>query len=159
MGRQYGRNQPLSFSAMLTFEQNYGGVDGDSASSTELYALLSSLSGHPIRQAIAVTGSVNQLGMVQQIGGVTQKVEGWYEVCKLRGLNGDQGALIPASNVDDLMLRKEVVQAVERGDFHIWAVERIDEGIQVLLGAEAPSIHDKVRSRLAELAAAVPDKS
>jgi lon-related putative ATP-dependent protease len=152
LGGQYASDQPLSLSAQITFEQNYGGIEGDSASSTELYALLSSLSGTPIKQAIAVTGSVNQLGMIQAIGGVTEKVEGWFSVCKERGLTGEQGVVIPASNADDLMLRVAVVEAVAAGTFQIWAVETVDEGIEILTGVPAAKIHAAVKSRLKSLA-------
>ncbi|MGB1251057.1 MAG: Lon protease family protein, partial [Candidatus Promineifilaceae bacterium] len=152
IGGQYAHDHPLSLSAQITFEQNYGGIDGDSASSTELYALLSSLSETPIRQSIAVTGSVNQYGEVQAIGGATQKIEGWYDVCKTEGLTGKQGAMIPASNVVDLMLRDEIVKAVEEGEFHVWSVDSIDEGLEILTGVEAPEIHDKVKAKLRKLA-------
>ena len=152
IGGQYAIDHPLSLSAQITFEQNYGGIDGDSASSTELYALLSSLSETPIRQSVAVTGSVNQYGEVQAIGGATQKVEGWYEVCKAQGLTGDQGAMIPASNVVDLMLRDEIVQAVAGGKFHVWSVESIDEGIEILTGVDSAEIHTKVKAKLRQLA-------
>jgi predicted ATP-dependent protease len=121
----------------LTFEQTYDGVDGDSASSTELYAILSSLSGLPIRQNIAVTGSVNQKGEIQPIGGATQKIEGFFEVCKIKGLTGGQGVMIPWQNVDDLSLNDEVVNAVREGRFHIYPVKTIDEGIQILTGVPA----------------------
>ncbi len=152
LGGQYATDHPLSLSAQITFEQNYGGIDGDSASSTELYVLLSSLSGIPIKQSIAVTGSVNQHGDVQAIGGATHKVEGWYEVCKQQGLNGEQGAMIPASNVEDLMLRDEVVDAVREGQFHVWSVETIDEGIEIMMGVSAAEVHAKVATRLRQLA-------
>jgi lon-related putative ATP-dependent protease len=152
LGGQYADDQPLSLSAQITFEQNYGGIEGDSASSTELYALLSSLSDMPIKQSIAVTGSVNQLGEIQAIGGVTQKVEGWFSVCKERGLTGEHGVLIPASNVNDLMLRVTVVQAVNAGQFHIWAVETVDEGIEILTGISAKKIHAAAKARLKNLA-------
>jgi predicted ATP-dependent protease len=128
----YSREKPLSLSARLVFEQNYGGVDGDSASSTELYCLLSAMAGVPVKQYIAVTGSVNQKGEVQAIGGVNYKVEGFYEVCKARGLTGNQGCMIPSSNVQHLMLKEEVVMAVKAGKFHIWPVSTINEGIEVL---------------------------
>jgi lon-related putative ATP-dependent protease len=128
----YARERPLSLSARLVFEQNYGGVDGDSASSTELYSLLSALSDVPIKQYIAVTGSVNQKGEVQAIGGVNEKIEGFYEVCKAGGLTGKQGCMIPNSNVQHLMLKEEVVMAVKAGKFHIWPVSTINEGIEVL---------------------------
>ena len=134
---RFAQDKPLNLSARLVFEQSYSGVDGDSASSTELYALLSSLSGVPIKQGIAVTGSVNQNGEVQAIGGVNFKIEGFYDVCKAKGLTGDQGVLIPASNVENLMLREDVVQAVQEGQFHVWAVKTIDEGIEVLTGLRA----------------------
>ena len=152
LGGQYAEDVPLSLSAQLTFEQNYGGIDGDSASSTELYALLSSLSGVPIRQGVAVTGSVNQAGEIQAIGGVTQKVEGWFAVCKEQGLSGDQGVMIPAANVQDLMLRVAVVKAVEEGQFHIWAVENVDQGLEVVTGQPAATVHAAAKHRLDDLA-------
>ncbi|MFX0068464.1 MAG: Lon protease family protein [Candidatus Hodarchaeota archaeon] len=134
---KFAKDKPLSLSARLVFEQSYGGVEGDSASSTELYAILSELSGIPIKQYIAVTGSVNQKGEVQAIGGVNQKIEGFFEVCKIKGLTGKQGVVIPESNVQNLMLREEVVDAVREGKFHIFAVKTIDEGIEVLTGVRA----------------------
>jgi len=137
LASMYATDKPLSISASLTFEQNYEGVEGDSASSTELYTLLSVLSGIPIKQSLAVTGSVNQLGEIQPIGGVNRKIEGFFEVCKARGLTGDQGVLIPAQNVVNLMLKKEVVNAVKEGKFHIFPVRTIDEGIEILTGVEA----------------------
>ncbi len=152
LGGQYATDLPLSLSAQITFEQNYGGIDGDSAASTELYALLSSLSEMPINQAIAVTGSVNQLGQIQAIGGVTEKIEGWFEICRERGLTGEHGVIIPASNVDDLMLRDMVVEAVRDGRFHIWAVESVDQGIELLTGRPAADVHAAARKRLNHLA-------
>jgi len=134
---KYGRNKPLSLNASLTFEQLYDGVDGDSASSAELYALLSALSGVPINQGIAVTGSVNQFGEIQPIGGVNEKIEGFYHACKGRGLTGRQGVMIPQRNVKNLVLKSEVVEAVEAGLFSIYAVSTIDEGIEILTGVEA----------------------
>lgn len=134
---KYAKDKPLSLSARLVFEQNYGGVEGDSASSTELYSILSALSGVPIKQNFAVTGSVNQKGEVQAIGGVNEKIEGFFEVCKARGLTGQQGVMIPQSNVQNLMLKEEVVEAVKAGQFSIFAVKTIDEGIEVLTGAKA----------------------
>lgn len=133
----FAQNKPLVVDASLTFEQSYGGVDGDSASSTEMYALLSSLSGLPLRQDIAVTGSVNQKGEIQAIGGVNEKIEGFFEVCKERGLTGTQGVLIPAQNVKDLMLREEIYTAVEKKKFHVYAIRTIDEGIELLTGVKA----------------------
>ena len=119
------------------FEQSYGGVDGDSASSTELYALLSALSGLPINQSLAVTGSVNQHGQVQAIGGANEKIEGFFDICSARGLTGNQGVLIPASNVKHLMLRSDVVDAAAAGNFHIYPVETGDQGIELLTGVAA----------------------
>jgi lon-related putative ATP-dependent protease len=137
LGGKYAEDIPLAFSASITFEQLYEGVEGDSASSSELYALLSSLSGFPLRQDLAVTGSVNQRGEVQAIGGANEKIEGFFDVCKARGLTGTQGLIIPASNVKHLMLHDEVVEAVRNGKFHIYSVATIDEGIALLTGKEA----------------------
>src|SRR5512136_1392566 len=137
LNEKYAQDKPLSISARLVFEQNYEGVEGDSASSTELYAILSALSGLPIKQNIAVTGSVNQKGEVQAIGGVNEKIEGFFEVCKARSLTGDQGVMIPESNVQNLMLKEEIVKAIEDGKFHIYSVKTIDEGIEILTGAKA----------------------
>jgi lon-related putative ATP-dependent protease len=134
---KYAKDKPLSLSARLVFEQNYQGVEGDSASSTELYSILSSLSGLPIKQNIAVTGSVNQKGEVQAIGGVNEKIEGFYEVCKAKGLTGEQAVMIPESNIQNLMLKEEVVDAVKTGKFNIYSVKNIDEGIEVLTGTKA----------------------
>jgi len=134
---KYARDKPLGLSARLVFEQSYSGVEGDSASSTELYSLLSALSGIPIKQSIAVTGSVNQKGEVQAIGGVNEKIEGFYEICKAKGLTGDQAVMIPESNVQNLMLKEEVVDAVNEGKFSIYSVKNIDEGIEVLTGKKA----------------------
>lgn len=135
--KKHAQDKPLTMSASIAFEQSYSGVDGDSASSTEIYALLSSLSGVAIKQNIAVTGSVNQKGEIQAIGGVNQKIEGFFDCCRHKGLTGDQGVMIPESNVKDLMLRKDVIAAVQEGRFHIFAVKRIDEGIAILTGKEA----------------------
>ncbi|MEW6044875.1 MAG: ATP-binding protein [Bacillota bacterium] len=137
LAEKYPIGMPIALSASLTFEQLYEEVEGDSASSAELYALLSSLSGLPIRQGIAVTGSVNQKGEVQPVGGVNRKIEGFFALCKLRGLTGRQGVIIPHQNVVNLMLKDEVVEAVRQGRFHIWAVRTIDEGISILTGTPA----------------------
>lgn len=163
LGGKYAQNMPMAFSASLTFEQLYDEVDGDSASSAELYTLLSSLSGYPLRQDLAVTGSVNQRGQVQAIGGVNEKIEGFFKVCKMKGLTGEQGVMIPQSNVEHLMLRDEVVEAVEEGKFHIYPVSTIDEGIELLTGVQAgerddagkypkETVNSAVQSRLKELA-------
>ncbi|MEW6418211.1 MAG: ATP-binding protein [Nitrospirota bacterium] len=132
LGWKYAQDKPLSLNASICFEQSYSGVEGDSASSTELYAILSSLSDLPVRQAIAVTGSVNQKGEIQPIGGVNQKIEGFFDVCKAKGLTGNQGVMIPHQNVRNLMLREDVVKAVQDGQFHIYAVKTIDEGVEIL---------------------------
>jgi predicted ATP-dependent protease len=137
LGGTFAVDRPLSLSASICFEQSYDGIEGDSASSTELYALLSSLSGIPIKQGVAVTGSVNQRGMVQPIGGVNFKIEGFFAVCKSQGLTGHQGVMIPKTNERHLMLNDEVIEAVAAGRFHIWSVETIEEGIEILTGMKA----------------------
>lgn len=137
LGDRFAQDKPLRLSARITFEQLYEGVDGDSASSAELYALLSALSGLPINQGLAVTGSVNQHGEIQPIGGVNEKIEGFFAVCKARGLTGEQGVIIPAQNIDNLMLKHEVVEAVQQGRFHIYAVRTVEEGIELLTGVPA----------------------
>ena len=137
IGEQFAQEMPLSLTASICFEQLYGGVDGDSASSTEAYALLSSLSGIPINQSIAVTGSVNQKGMIQPIGGVNEKIEGFFQICKMRGLTGIHGVIIPIQNVKNLNLSDEVIEAVKQGKFHVYAVNTIDEGIEILTGVPA----------------------
>lgn len=133
----FGQDLPLSFNANLVFEQSYGMVDGDSASCTEIFALLSTLSGLPIKQSIAVTGSLNQKGDVQPIGGVNEKIEGFYDICKLQGITGDQGVIIPVQNVKDLMLRKDIIEAVKNNQFHIYPISRVEEGIEILTGVKA----------------------
>ncbi|MBD3333123.1 AAA family ATPase [candidate division GN15 bacterium] len=135
--RMFAQDKPLVMSASVSFEQSYGGVDGDSASSTEIYAILSSLSGVPIKQSIAVTGSVNQMGEIQPIGGVNHKIEGFYDVCKSNRLTGYQGVIIPWQNVEDLMLRPDVTEAIKAGKFHVWPVKTIEEGIEILTGQSA----------------------
>ncbi|MBO0689147.1 MAG: AAA family ATPase [Candidatus Dormibacteraeota bacterium] len=142
LAQKYAQDWPLALRATLTFEQSYEEVDGDSASSTELYALLSTLSGLPVRQSMAVTGSVDQHGEVQAVGGVTRKVEGFFAICQARGLTGDQGVLVPAANVRHLTLRDDVVDAVRQGRFHVWAVSNIDEGLRLLIGREAGNAAD-----------------
>jgi lon-related putative ATP-dependent protease len=163
LANMYAQDKPLSLTAKLVFEQSYGGVDGDSASSTELYAILSALSGLPLKQSLAVTGSVNQRGEVQAIGGVNEKLEGFFEVCKARGLTAGQGAMIPASNVQNLMLKEEILEAAKAGLFTIYPVSTIDEGIEVLTGIPAGergpdgsypegTVNDRVNRRLEEMA-------
>ena len=136
LGETFAQKFPLTLSCRLCFEQNYNGVDGDSASSTELYAIISSLSGVPIDQRFAVTGSVNQKGVIQPIGGVTEKIEGFFAVCKSRGLK-DNAVIIPKQNVRDLVLKDEVIEAVKAGEFNIYAIEHINEGIELLMGKPA----------------------
>jgi lon-related putative ATP-dependent protease len=163
LGARYAAEHPLSLSASLVFEQSYGAVEGDSASSAELYALLSALSGLPIKQSLAVTGSVNQHGQIQAIGGVNEKIEGFFDLCKARGHLEGQGVIIPASNVRHLMLRHDVVEAARDGKFRIYAVETIDEGIEILTGHPAGerdasgkfpegAVNHRVEARLIELA-------
>ncbi|RME07776.1 MAG: ATP-binding protein [Anaerolineae bacterium] len=156
LGGQYGRKRPLDFSAQINFEQNYSGMEGDSASAAQLFALLSAIGEVPIRQSIAVTGSINQFGEIQAIGGVNEKIEGWYRVCRARGLTGDQGVLIPHSNLPDLMLHAEVRQAVAEGRFHIWAMKTVDEGLEVLTGKPAQEVHQAVREGLHRLSGGRP---
>ena len=163
LGQRFATERPLSLSATLVFEQSYYGVDGDSASSAELYALLSAIADVPLRQSLAVTGSVNQRGQIQVIGAVNEKIEGFFDVCRARGLTGEQGVLIPAANVDDLMLRRDVVEAAAAGQFHIYPVTTVDEGIALLTGLPAgepdeagdyplESINGRIVARLKRLA-------
>ena len=164
LGRKYAQDMPLSLSAHITFEQNYSGIEGDSASSTELYCILSALSGLPLKQGIAVTGSVDQFGNVQPIGGVNEKIEGFYEYCKISGLTGEQGVMIPKSNERHLMLNDEVIEAVKNGKFSVWSVSDIDEGIEILTGVKAgrqkkdgsfniKTVHGLVKARLKKMLA------
>ncbi|MCX8072398.1 MAG: AAA family ATPase [Candidatus Binatia bacterium] len=156
--RTYAQNFPLSLTASICFEQSYSGIDGDSASSTELFAILSALSGLPLRQDLAVTGSVNQWGEIQPIGGVNEKVEGFFATCSAVGLSGSQGVVLPAQNVKELVLRPEVVEAIRKGQFHLYPIRTIDEGIEILTGVKAGSIeepgtvHYLVAQRLRSLA-------
>jgi len=160
---KYAQDKPLTLTASICFEQSYGGIDGDSASSTEVYAILSSLAEVPLRQEVAVTGSVNQNGEIQPIGGVNQKIEGFFDVCKARGLTGTQGVMIPHQNIGDLMLRKDVVQAVSEGKFRVYPVKTIDQGIEILTGVAAgerkpdstypeESVNFRVNKKLLDLA-------
>lgn len=162
LGGRYAQEHPLSLSASLVFEQSYGGVEGDSASSAELYALLSALSGVPLKQSVAVTGSVNQRGEIQPVGGINEKVEGFFDICEDRGLTGEQGVLLPDANVKHLMLRDDVVRSVETGRFHIWPVKTVDQGMEALTGKimgarengrfPEGTLNAAVESRLLELA-------
>jgi lon-related putative ATP-dependent protease len=152
LNEKFGKDKPLNLNAHLVFEQNYDGVEGDSASSTELYAILSNLAGLPVKQSIAVTGSVNQKGEVQAIGGVNEKIEGYFEVCKLNGLTGKQGVMIPVSNAQNLMLKEEIVEAAKEGKFHIYTAKTIDEGIEILTGKQGSIVNDLVDHKLKEMA-------
>jgi predicted ATP-dependent protease len=160
---RYAQDKPLSMSASICFEQSYTPIEGDSASASEAYALISSLAGVPIRQNLTVTGSINQRGEIQPIGGVNEKIEGFFDVCMARGLQPDQGVLIPALNEVDLMLRKDVVEAVAAGKFHVFTIRSVDQGIEILTGVKAGerqvdgrypvgTINYLVDERLAELA-------
>ncbi|MBC7322802.1 MAG: AAA family ATPase [Acetomicrobium sp.] len=159
LGKKYAQDMPLTLTARIAFEQTYEEIEGDSASSTELYCLLSSLSGYPLKQGIAVTGSVDQFGNIQPIGGVNEKIEGFFRYCKLRGLTGEQGVMIPKQNLIHLMLDHEVLEAVEEGKFHIWAIDTVDEGLEILTGVPAgvpdesgkypdETVHGKAKERL-----------
>ena len=152
IGEKYAREKPLTLSASLAFEQSYGGIDGDSASCAELIALLSAISTYPIRQDLAITGSMNQKGKVQPIGGVNQKIEGYYKTCKVKGLNAKQGVIIPEQNKDNLMLKDEVIEAVKEDKFKIYSVEDIDEAIELMFARPAQEVHDKVNEVLEDIA-------
>jgi lon-related putative ATP-dependent protease len=164
----FAKDKPLSLAASICFEQSYSGVDGDSASSTEIYALLSALSDLPLRQDIAVTGSMNQRGDIQAIGGVNEKIEGFFDTCRIKGLTGSQGVMIPAANVEDLMLREDILEAVAQGKFHIWPIGHVEQGIELLTGVaagkrngtgrfEAGLVFDLVDTRLREMARTMKD--
>jgi ATP-dependent Lon protease len=161
--RKYAQDKPLTMTSSICFEQSYSGVDGDSASSTEIYAILSSLAELPLRQDLAVTGSVNQKGEIQPIGGVNEKIEGFYDICKIKGLTGRQGVIIPKLNAPDLMLKKEVMAAIKKSKFHVYAISTIDEGIELLCGVKAgrrlrsglfekDTVNDYVDAKLAHFA-------
>lgn len=152
LGERYAKDKPLTISATLTFEQSYEEIEGDSASSAELYALISSIANIPIKQYYAVTGSVNQKGEIQPIGGVNRKIEGFFETCKIKGLNGKQGVIIPYQNKKDLMLKKEVINAVKDNKFHIYAIKTIDEGLEILTGLSIEEIDKKVNEAIYNLA-------
>ncbi|MBO3444026.1 ATP-binding protein [Clostridium sp. CCUG 7971] len=148
LGSRYGKEKPLSITTSITFEQNYSGVDGDSASSTELYAIISSIADIPIKQHIAVTGSVSQKGEIQPIGGINEKIEGFFDVCKIKGFTGNQGVMMPIQNVKNLVLKDEVVEAVKEGKFNIYAISNIEEGLQILTGKDIEEIDKKVNDIL-----------
>ena len=143
IANRFAKHSPLSLSASIVFEQSYGGVDGDSASSTEYYCMVSAIAELPIKQSIAVTGSINQFGEIQPIGGVNEKIEGFFDVCAYKGLTGNQGVIIPRTNVDNLMLRADILQAVEEGKFTIYAIDTVDDGIEILTGKKAGKLNAK----------------
>lgn len=151
--QRFARRQPVAFRASLCFEQSYGIVDGDSASLAELYALLSALAELPLRQDVAVTGSVNQYGQVQAIGGVNEKIEGFFALCQLRGLTGEQGVLIPAANVQHLMLDPEVVDACRNSRFHVWAIDNVEAGMPLLFALAATEVERRVAACLEDFSA------
>ena len=163
LGARYAMEQPLAMSATLVFEQSYGMIDGDSASAAEFFALLSAIADAPLRQDLAVTGSINQHGDIQPIGGVNEKIEGFFDTCRIRGLTGRQGVIIPRTNVKHLMLRQDVVEAVRAGEFHVYAIESADQGLELLTGLPAGlptadgtfpdgSLGERVQRRLHHLA-------
>jgi predicted ATP-dependent protease len=162
LNEHYGQDKEISLVASLVFEQSYSEIEGDSASSAELYAILSGLSEIAINQGIAVTGSVNQKGEVQPIGAVNEKIEGYFEVCRQHGFTNEQGVIVPRSNMDNLMLKPEVISAVNEGRFHIWAIDTIDQGLEILTGCKAGkklkegsftknSIHHRIDQRIKAL--------
>ncbi len=155
---RYGQERPLPARMSLVFDQSYGPVDGDSASTTEFYAVVSSLSGLPLRQDVAVTGAIGMRGEVLAVGGVDEKVEGWFRLCAERGLTGTQGVLLPSANLDDLMLADEVVEAIEEGRFHLWVADHVDQGLALLTGRPAAEVDEKVRARLEALRKAGKDE-
>ncbi|SIR43253.1 Lon protease family protein [Halanaerobium kushneri] len=152
LGGKYAQEAPLSLTASIAFEQSYGGVDGDSATCAEVVALLSSLAEIPVRQDIAITGSMNQKGVVQPIGGVNEKIEGFFKVCQAKGLTGEQGVIIPQRNLDNLMLDQEVIEAIDQGEFNLYSIENIDQALEIMLAKEAEEIHNAVKEKLEEYA-------
>jgi predicted ATP-dependent protease len=143
LAEKYFQDKPVSLSARIVFEQFYDEIEGDSASSAELYAILSSLANLPVKQGIAVTGSVNQKGEIQAIGSVNEKIEGYFQVCKRIGLTGEQGVIVPAANMRNLMLKEQVLEAVKNRQFTIWAIQTIDEGIEILTGTKAGPVTEE----------------
>ncbi len=169
LGSRYAINKPISLSASIAFEQLYDIVEGDSASCAELYALLSSIGGVPLKQGLAVTGSMDQNGEVQPVGGINEKIEGFFDLCRLRGLDRSQGVIMPARNVKNLMLKKDVVEAVKDGKFFIYPIQRVDEGLEIITGMQAGELREDgtypegtinylVVKRLTEISEAVKEK-
>jgi len=158
IGNRYAKEKIPAITTSITFEQNYSGIDGDSASSTELYVILSSIAGIPINQGIAVTGSVSQKGEIQPIGGVNEKIEGYYDVCQMKGMTGKQGVMIPIQNVKNLMLRDDIIKAVEDGNFHIYAISSVEDGLQILTGLTMAKIDEKVKEAFVKFSENCEDK-
>jgi predicted ATP-dependent protease len=158
LGRRYGHQKPLSLTANLTFEQSYNGVEGDSASAAELCALLSSIANVPLRQDRAMTGSINQIGEIQPIGGVNEKIEGFFTACKNKGLTGEQGVIIPQANVRHLMLKAEVIEAVEGGNFHIWPITKLDQALALFTDMEIGELQQDGRYPDGSFNAAVAER-
>jgi predicted ATP-dependent protease len=147
----FSRSQSMSFTASIAFEQSYGGVDGDSASTAEIIALLSAISNVPIRQDIAITGSINQKGDIQVIGGINEKITGFFEVCQDRGLTGTQGVVLPVQNVGDLMLREDIIEAVQKGQFTLWPIANLDEAVEMMMNMPVDAVYTKVQHNLTVL--------
>jgi predicted ATP-dependent protease len=160
---KYAQGSPIGLGASLAFEQSYSGIDGDSASAAELFCLVSALSGLPLRQDVGVTGSVNQHGVIQAIGGVNEKIEGFFDLCRAAGLTGTQGVCFPKANVPNLVLRPDVVEAVRQGQFHLWPLETLDQGLELLMGvragevADADSVHGRVAARFGQISRAMQE--
>jgi lon-related putative ATP-dependent protease len=152
LGNKYAQDIPLSLNASLAFEQSYGGIEGDSATAAELIAILSSISGYPLRQDIAITGSMNQKGKIQPIGGVNEKIEGFYKVCKNKEISGTQGVVIPEQNIDNLMLDDEIIEEIKNEDFHLYSISEIDEAIEIMFNRPAKEVHKKVKEVMQEKA-------
>jgi len=148
LGQKYAQDFPLSLSCRVCFEQSYATVDGDSASAAELYTILSSLADLPINQEIAVTGSINQRGQIQAVGAITPKIEGFFDLCKSRGLTGSQGVIIPHQNISDLTLKDSVINAVREGKFHIYAITNVDDAIEILMGKKSADVEELVHNKL-----------
>lgn len=159
MRHRFGQKRGLPVKVSLTFDQSYGPIDGDSASSTEIYALMSAIGRMPLRQDLAVTGAVNMKGEVMAVGGVNAKVRGFWELCNARGLTGKQGIILPKSNVQDLMLDTDIVSSVQAGLFHLWAIDHVDAGIAILTGLKATEVHERVQKGLETYAEALKESN
>ena len=150
VGHKYGKDTPLALSCSIAFEQSYGEVEGDSASAAELLAVLSSIGEIPVRQDIAITGSIDQLGNIQPVGGIKEKIEGFYSVCKIKGLTGDQGVVVPSRNFDNIILDDEVLEAVEERKFHIYTIDTVDDAIKIMTQMDPLEFHRQIKEKLVE---------